>query len=314
VRDLSITPLSIGGMVDRSVALAVRHFRTLFLSMLVVQAPAVVLLRLQADRIGPLLASLGDPVAMARAGPGLLGWSAAMLVLLSLLQFAATAAVAAVVAASLRPAPPGPAGAPSPSLPRRLGATASAAVAQLLVLSLAPVLGTLPGLLLAWRAGSATSLALGLATAGLLGLVAFLVALLRTVLAPVVAVLEARPFFSALLRSSRLMAPRPGQPFLDRPGLRASLLLLVTFVLVLAINGLASLPRALLGGLAGGGPFGLLGALPLPIELGLSLFETCAGAALQPFSLAALAVFYFERLARTEGLDLTIWAERLEAA
>ena len=111
------------------------------------------------------------------------------------------------------------------------------------------------------------------------------------------------------------MAPRPGQPPLERPGVRASLLLLTTFALLLAVNGLAGLPRALASGLAGGGQFPFLSAaLPLPIELGLSLLELAASAALQPFSLAVTVVFYFERRARAEGLDLTAWAARLEAA
>jgi hypothetical protein len=111
------------------------------------------------------------------------------------------------------------------------------------------------------------------------------------------------------------MAPRPGAPFLERPGVRASLVLFATLVLALAVNGLAGIPRLVALRLqAGPGGLTLLGAhLPLGVELVVSLLEAVAGAALQPFSLVAVAVFYFDRRARTEALDLEIWAERLEA-
>jgi len=56
------------------------------------------------------------------------------------------------------------------------------------------------------------------------------------------------------------------------------------------------------------------GGLPVPLEVALSILEALAGAALQPFSLSALAVFYFERRARTEGLDLERWAAVVEGA
>jgi len=51
-RDLSIRPLGVGGMIDRAVALTLRHFRPLFVAMLLVQAPAFLLLRLTSDRAG----------------------------------------------------------------------------------------------------------------------------------------------------------------------------------------------------------------------------------------------------------------------
>jgi hypothetical protein len=180
--------------------------------------------------------------------------------------------------------------------------------------ALAPLLGAAPGIWLAARAGSATTALLGLVGAAAGATVLFLVALLRTVLAPAAAAVEGGGGWAALRRSSRLMAPRPGQPLLERPGVRASLLLLTTFLLALAVNGLASLPRLLAARAAGLSPLAVLpGALPPALELVLTLFEACAGAALQPFSLAAIAVFYFERRARTEGIDLTAWVAAVEA-
>jgi hypothetical protein len=74
-------------------------------------------------------------------------------------------------------------------------------------------------------------------------------------------------------------------------------------------------PRLVAARLAGSqGPLGLLGgALPLAAEIPVSLFEAAATAALQPFSLVAVAVLYFDRRARTEAVDVEIWAARLEA-
>lgn len=307
-RDLAIRPLGVGGMIDRAVALTLRHFRPLFLAMLLIQAPAFLLLRLTSERTGELLPLLADPEALARRAAGLTLPLAAVGAALLLLQFVATAAATAIVAPSLAPgarAPPGLASA---------RATGVAALLQLAALLAAPLLGAAPGLWLASRAGSVTTAVIGLGGAAAGALALFLVALLRTALAPSAAAVEGRGGLAALGRSSRLMAPRPGQPFLDRPGVRASLLLLTTFLLALAVNGLASLPRLLAARAAGAGVLALLpGGLPPALELALTLFEACASAALQPFSLTAVAVFYFERRARAEGLDLERWAAGLEA-
>jgi hypothetical protein len=308
-RDLSIRPLGVGEMIDRAVALTVRHFRPLFVAMLLIQAPAFALLRVASARTADLLPYLTDPAALAARAGDFLGLSLGVMAALLVLQFLATAAAAAIVAPTLAPGRPGP----SPGRGARLGAVALGALLQLLALTLAPALGALPGLWLAARAGSSTTVVVGLVAAGLGAVVLFLVALLRTVLAPAAAAVEGAGGLAALRRSSQLMAPRPGQPLLERPGLRASLLLLTTFVLALAVNGLASLPRLLVARATGGGALAMLpGALPPSLELGLAIFETCAGAALQPFSLTTVAVFYFERRARAEGLDLEAWAARLE--
>lgn len=307
-RDLTIRPLGVGAIIDRAVALTRRHFKPLFLAMLLVQAPAFALLRLTSARTGDLLALLADPQALAERAAGLAGLASLVAGALTVLQFLATAAVAAIVAGSLASGPlPG-----APSTARRAGAALGAAAWQLVALLLAPALGALPGLWLALRAGSTASALVGVAGALIGALALFLVVLLRTVLAPAVAAVEGLGGLAALRRSARLMAPRRGQPLLDRPGLRASLLLLTTFVIALAVNALASLPRLAASRVAGADPLGLLpGALPAGLELGLALFETCAGAALQPFSLSAVAVFYFERRARVEGLDVALWAASL---
>jgi len=308
--DLSIRPLGLAQVIDRSIAVCLRRFRALFLAMLVVQAPALLLARLLAGVVELLEAAAADP---ARSGPLL---SRALLSLggvfagLTWLQLVATAAAAAIVRPALDPRR-----CPSPSPAQAALATATTAVLQVLLLLAAPLAGALPGALLALRAqGIATALA-GWAGALLGGLGLLVVVALRTALAPVVAALEGRAGPAALARSFRLMAPRPGASFLERPGVRASLVLLATFVLALAVNSLAGIPRLLaLRARTGPGGLALLGArLPPALELPIALIEAIAGAALQPFSLVAVVVFYFDLRARAEALDLEIWAERLEA-
>src|SRR5512137_2244888 len=136
-RDLAIRPLGLGEVIDRAVALTRRHFRPLFLAMLVVEAPAFALARVQQARTVELAEVFGDP---ARAGPALarIGASlAALLAVLLLLQ------LAAIVAPSLDPRGEG-----EPPAARRALAVATSAAVQLVALVLAPAAGGLPGLVL----------------------------------------------------------------------------------------------------------------------------------------------------------------------
>ena len=117
------------------------------------------------------------------------------------------------------------------------------------------------------------------------------------------------PVMSLAEAHKRLTAP--GERFSDRPGVRLSAIFLVAFLLALAASGLAGLPRAALTLLFGRGGSGPLPLLPFPAELALGLVEAAGNAAVQPFGLVALTVFYFDRRARREGLDLERWANSL---
>jgi hypothetical protein len=307
--DLSIRPLGLAEVIDRSIAVGLRHFRALFLAMLIVQAPALFLAR-ELSGLVELLGAVSEP---DRAGPllaGALARLAWLFVSLAALQLVATAAAAAIVRPTLDPRR-----GERPSGRRVVAAIAGASVLQLVLLSAAPAAGALPGVLLALRAQGPATAVTGAVGALVGGVGLFLVVTLRTLLTPVVAAVEGRAGPGALARSFRLMAPRPGTSLLERPGVRASLVLLAALILALAVNGLAALPRLVALRLQSGpGGLALLGAhLPLGAEILVSLLEAVAGAALQPFSLVAVAVFYFDRRARTEALDLEIWAERLEA-
>lgn len=312
MNDLSARPLGMAEIVDRSIAVGRRHFRALFLAMLVVGVPVLLVGRALPDPMELLGAAResNGPAAALEASLRL-GW---ILLLLVGLQLVATAVTAALVAPSLDPRRD----APRPSRGRKVWAALSATGLHLLLLAAAPAVGALPGSVLAARAveaGSLPTLLAGVAGAVLGGMGLLLVVTLRLVLTPAVAALEGRAGFGALARSARLMAPRPGQRFTERPGVRASLVLFAVFVLALSVSGIVGLPR-LLAQRAAAGPAGLpfLGAhLPLGLDLAVSAIEAVLNAALQPFSILPVVVFYFDRRARTEALDLELWAERLEA-
>ena len=304
-RDLAIRPLGLGEIIDRAIALTVRHFGVLFLWMLPFQAPAIAASRLQLAGAGEVLASFDDAAAALASLKGLALASLWEVGALFLLQVAASAACAAIVAPSL-----GAIVAPGGAL-RRAATVASAALASLALFLTVPLLGALPGLLLLARARSLAAwiaaLALFLGGAG----VAFLRVVLWTLLVPSVAAVEGRPHFAAVRRSMALMRSTPGLPWTARPALRASLVLLATFAIALAVSLVVGVPRGIAGRLAGGSAL-LPAALSPWAEIPLGLFETIASAALQPFSLVAVSVLYLDRRARREGLDLERFAAELE--
>ncbi len=310
-RDFSLRPLTLGEVIDRAVALTLRHFAVLFAAMLVVQVPAVALYRLYVHELErTYVAVLTRPAGWAQALDPLGKAWAAMLGVLLLLQLLATSAAAAVVAPSLQGAGPLEAGGSARALLQRTGPAVATALAQLLALAGALLAGALPGVALAMTTGGALRLA-GIALAVLGSLLALLAAVVRLSLAPAVAGVEGLGGLRALRRSARLMAPRPGTRLQERPGLRVSILLLAIFLLAAAVGGLVGLPRAMAALALRPGGLPSIGSLPLGLEIGLGIFEGLANAAIQPFSMVALAVFYFDRRARAEGLDLELWADRL---
>jgi hypothetical protein len=307
-QDLAIRPLGLGEIIDRAVAVTRSHFRPLFLWMLLLQGPAVAASRIQFAGVGEVLANFGDANAALESLKALSRTSLWVVGALFLVQISATAICAAVVAPSLAAAEP--TGRPRTS--RRVFAVFTAALASLLVFVVVPGLAALPGLLLLARAKSAAAWvgALALFIGG--AAIGFLVTVLRTLLVPVVAAIEGRPHFSAIRRSATLMGSSPGVPFVERPAVRASLVLFASFAMAVAVNGIVAIPRAIAGRAAGVNSI-LPAALPLWAEIPLGLFEALASAALQPFSLVAVVVLYFDRRARREGLDLERFAADVEA-
>jgi hypothetical protein len=305
-RDLRIRPLGIGEALDRAVALHRRHFRELFLAALALELPLFVAARLQASALGELAAG-ADPARWAAAAhllPPLAGLALLMLVGQFLLTSAATFLVA--------PSAAGPEVAPRPPAGRVARAALGAALAGAAATLHAPALGALPGALLALRSGSPAGQVLGAIAAVAGGGLALLWALLAFLLAPAAAAVEGVGGLRSLWRSLRLMRPAPGTPLAERPSLRASLVLLAALAITMAANTLAGLPRAAALLVAGAGSPGA--RLPLLAEVVVGGIEIAAISALRPFGLVALAVLYFDRRARREGLDLEGWARSLAGA
>jgi len=305
-RDLGIRPLGIGEALDRAAALHRRHFRDLFLVTLALELPLFVLARLEVATMGQLLAS-ADPARWAAAGQ-LLPPLAGIGLLLLLGQFLLASAAAYLVAPSAAAGALPPGTRPGRRALASLG-TAGASIAATL---LAPALGALPGALLVLRSASPAGQLLGAVGAVAGGGLALLWALLAFLLAPAASAVEGVTGARALGRSLRLMRPAPGAPLRERPSLRASLVLLVALAITLAANTAAGLPRALALLLAGATT--PAARLPLPAEMVVGGVEIAAMAALRPFGLVALAVLYFDRRARREGLDLEGWARSLAGA
>ena len=310
--DLAIRPLSLGEIVDRAVAVTRASFLPLLAISFATGLPALALHRAYAGVLSDLLESalafhLLPPGSAARLGT----WSTAVLLASTLLQLVATGASASVVAPLLGgdPSPPSRAARLRRALELRWR-LASMALAVLAALALAALAGAAPGALAAWALdGVPRAFAVAAAAAG--ALLALLWAVVRLALAASAAGAEGLRGLPSLRRSARLMATSPGERFADRPDVRVSAIFLVTFLLALAVSGLAALPRAgltLAFGRGGGSPFP---ALPLPAEVAVGLFEAAGNAVVQPFGFVALTVFYFDRRARREGLDLERWANAL---
>jgi hypothetical protein len=308
-RDLSIRPLGLGEILDRAVALHRRHFRSLFAAALLVEAPLFVLARVELGRAQAFLLSAASGAASAgrlREAVEMLPPMALAGGLLFFGQLWVSAAAAVLVTPSLDPAA-APAS-PWRAILRRTPGVLGASAAVVCALLAAPALGAVPGALLLWRAGSGGGQLVGGAAAVLGAGLAFLAAFLATLLAlPAAGVEGLGP--RALLRSRWLMRAVPGAPLRERPGLVASVLLLAVFAITLAVNGLAGLPRAVAAAALAPGALG--GRLPAAAEVPVVAFEVLALAALRPFGLVAVAVLYFDRRARREGLDLDRWARTL---
>lgn len=304
--DLTARPFTLAEIIDRAVALGRQHFAALFAIMLAVQVP----LQLVARTLPDPLALLGGhrSRAVEQLADALRPLGLALLAALAL-QFLATALAAAVAGPRLDPRR----GTARPSALRRAWAVTTALVAQVAVTCVAPVLGFAPGAILAIRGMSLGTQLAGLVGALVGGVGLFVIVTLRLLCAPEVAALEGRPGLAALVRSSRLMTPRAGARFWERPGVRASLVLLASVVLAMAAGSLAGIPRLVAHAFLGDTGLSALAApLPIGLEVPITVLETAASAAVQPFSLMVQVVFYFDRRARAEALDLEIWADGLE--
>lgn len=138
-----------------------------------------------------------------------------------------------------------------------------------------------------------------------LAAVAAVLLLLRFAVWLPVVVLEGAAGVTALGRSGRVMASA-GEPLVEGPKFRLSVLLLVYFAVAFTLQSLFVLPRLVLGvadgGVLGGVP--PLVSLPLPLMVPLGFFEVLTNAVVVPFASIMLTLFYRDALAAREGSDL----------
>lgn len=151
-------------------------------------------------------------------------------------------------------------------------------------------------------------LALGLLLSVLLMTGLFLVALLRYLLVPCVVIVEGLSGWKAISRASLLMRGRGVDSFWLNPKIRGSLVMLVLGLASNAVLLVATAPRSIALMAGAGGQIGPVATLLI------EAVEVLASAAIQPFGMVTLALFYLDLRVRREGLDLELTAARLRKA
>ncbi|MCG6916572.1 MAG: hypothetical protein LJE89_03400 [Deltaproteobacteria bacterium] len=138
----------------------------------------------------------------------------------------------------------------------------------------------------------------------LVGAVWFLNLLLNWLLVDKVVVLEGKSWGSALRRSKELMNTRTEQGFWKRPKNKAGLILLLGFLIGVGIHLLFQVP-------------GFLSQMFLPMSLGgvtltlQQVLNVIANSLATVFTAIAMILFYYDIRLRSEGFDLKAMAEHL---
>jgi hypothetical protein len=142
--------------------------------------------------------------------------------------------------------------------------------------------------------------------------------LLRYALLAQVVMLEDRSFLSAMTRSASLMAGRVGTTLFDNCKVRVSLIYAVNFFLALSVLIVLLIPTSIVNAIYGVSPFDPQSydpaRVPLYARLPLQIFQTVGQAAVAPFAVLAMVVFYLDVRIKREGYDLEVRAALLERA
>ncbi len=322
----ALRPLGAGEILDRALQLFRAHFPHLFIVMLTFQAPMNVLFEAIFLKSAAFLRQSAGGARVPAVGEFL--WL--MATLLGLL-FASLALYQLAVAALTS-------GAARAFLGERLEARAALRQGMRRAPQLVGTFFVLLAwcsflLLLAMLPGAALSAAAFLAPPGrlritlfvgglvllvLLQVVTLLYLLLRYALVSEVVVIEKRSFLGAMRRSASLMAGRVGPSLLDNCKIRLSILYAVNFCISVSVMAVTSLPRGLVNAAYGVSPFDPErfdpALVPLWASVPVSVLGALAQAAVAPFGLLAVIVFYFDLRIRREGFDLELLASRLGGA
>ncbi len=314
----SLRPMTLGEVLDRALAIFRANFSRLLLMMLAFQAPMYAL-RKGMQSLTENLAHLGKAPELS-AVLILLGQLAlAFGGMLLIHQFAVAAHASAAARAFL-----GERVAPGKAIKEMLGRSLQILGAFFLVMvliALASALAMLPGVAILFAPVGNSSVARVLVATGLAlfgALVATLYLALRFALVTEVLMIERLSLFAALRRSGRLMAGRSGPSALDGSKLRASIVYAVNLCISIAVAVTTSLPNMLVSAAYGVSPFNPEAYDPSRIPfwalLPGDILQVFASAAITPFGLLAMVVFYFDLRIKREGFDLEVLAGRVKGA
>lgn len=314
-------PLGIGDILDVALRLYRRGFRQLYLATLALNAPIFAFSSLfQSWYFGQFKALqepsfarglAEDPAAAARFGAVFLGGLGGFLVLYPLGYQLLVAAVTWGTGRAWLDEPWRVREAYA-AVGRRFPAIAATHLLQVLLIGAACLLASLPGLALILLGGWAAIAGVLLAVATSVAVA--LVLALRWLLMSEVIVLEQRWGFRALSRSAQLMAGSVEPGIFGNQKLRASVLLLLLYMVTGVLAFAASLPRLALEVAYNASPLvpgSDPSAMPLAALLATTGFELFAQTAILPFVLVTLVLFYYDTRIRREGLDLELLAGRL---
>jgi hypothetical protein len=314
----NVRPLSVGDILDLALRLYRRHFRVLFLTMLGLQIPIFVVQRIPELITRAYFPAASDPQLLLLLPPEemivgvgvLVGVNVFAMVSLTILAALASGALILGGERAWRGEAPTPADCYA-KMWRRAPALAGTQLLTVLLLFLAVFAAALPGAVLLGVGAATTSLApvvLGalVAVTGIL-VVTFVLYLRWFLVVPVVA-LDGVSGFAALSRSAELMAGSVGPGFMGRVKVRASLVLLVVFFIIIVPSLMIGIPKLVLAASYSSTEVLDVGAIPLLIRLPIESAELLLGALLTPFSAMAILLVYLDLRIRKEGYDLELRA------
>ncbi len=288
---IELYPMGIGEILDRSFRILQQHFWLLFLIILIPQAVYFIVGEgLQLAFYGG--AAMSYPAAMG-VGFGVVALFSGIVFLIT--QFWAQGALINAVSETY------------------LGHSTTVAASYGAMRSrLGRLIGTLVlmGILIAVVVGIvflisfAGAMISGVLTA-LLSLLAVVLGLhlfMNWLMADKVVVLEGEAWMSALRRSKELMTARTEEGYWKSTKMKASLILLMGFLIGIGIHLLFQLPGAVLGFLARGNVL---------VITFLQILNIAATSLVTVYTATAMILFYYDIRVRKEGFDLKMMAEKL---
>jgi hypothetical protein len=126
-------------------------------------------------------------------------------------------------------------------------------------------------------------------------------------------VIEEQGVFKSFGRSFNLMRNGTERGFINHPGFRAGILLLLCFIICASITVVCSLlPSMIVGSIYGGSEsMGSAASIPALVQVVLHVLETIVAALVTPFYTIVIVLFYYDLRIRSEGFDLEMMAKQM---